>query len=86
MTLPDICAVASAYGLGTARIEDQTDLLGQVRRVLQMPGPVVCDVNVIPDEVRAPRVTSVQRPNGTFASKPLEDLGRSWTAKSFRRI
>ena len=26
LTLPDICEVARAYGLGTARIEDQTDL------------------------------------------------------------
>jgi acetolactate synthase I/II/III large subunit len=74
LSLPDLCAVARSYGLSTARIEDQTDLLGQVKRVLEMPGPVVCDVRVIPEEARAPRVTSVQLPNGTFASKPLEDL------------
>jgi acetolactate synthase-1/2/3 large subunit len=55
-------------------IEDQRDLREQVRRVLRMPGPVVCDVKVIPDEVRAPRVTSVQRPDGSFVSRPLEDL------------
>jgi acetolactate synthase I/II/III large subunit len=45
-----------------------------VRQVLQTPGPVVCDVKVIADELRAPRVTSVQRPDGSFVSKPLEDL------------
>jgi acetolactate synthase-1/2/3 large subunit len=39
-----------------------------------MPGPVVCDVNVLPDEVRAPRLQSHQRPDGSFVSKPLEDL------------
>jgi acetolactate synthase-1/2/3 large subunit len=74
MTLPDVCAVAHAYGLATARIENQTDLLAQVRRVLCIPGPVVCDVKVIPDEARAPRLSSVQRPDGSFVSKPLEDL------------
>ncbi len=74
VTLPDVCAVAHAYGLATARIEDQTDLLAQVRRVLSIPGPVVCTVKVIPDEVRAPRLSSVQRPDGSFVSKPLEDL------------
>jgi acetolactate synthase-1/2/3 large subunit len=74
MTLPDVCAVAHAYGLATARIENQTDLLAQVRRVLCIPGPVVCDVKVIPDESRAPRLSSVQRPDGSFVSKPLEDL------------
>lgn len=74
LTLPNLCEVARAYGLSTARIEDQTDLVGQVRRVLDTPGPVVCEVKVIPEEARAPRVTSVQLPNGSFASKPLEDL------------
>jgi acetolactate synthase-1/2/3 large subunit len=34
----------------------------------------VCDVRVLPDETRAPRVTSTQRPDGSFVSKPLEDL------------
>ena len=38
LTLPDICEVARAYGIGTARIEDQTDLLGQVKRVLADAG------------------------------------------------
>jgi acetolactate synthase-1/2/3 large subunit len=84
MTLPDVCAVANAYGLATARIEDQTDLLAQVRRVLQMPGPVVCDVRVLLDEARAPRVTSVQRPDGSFASKPLEDLWPFLDREEFR--
>jgi len=35
---------------------------------------VVCDVNVLPDEVRAPRLQSHQKPDGSFVSKPLEDL------------
>jgi len=39
-----------------------------------MPGPVICDVKVIPDELRAPRLSSVQRSDGSFVSKPLEDL------------
>ena len=73
-TVPDISRVAASYGLQTAMIEDQTDLRGAVRRVLETPGPVVCDVRVIPDEVRAPRLSSVQRPDGSFVSKPLEDL------------
>ena len=40
--------------LGTARIAGQENLRDEVRRVLEMPGPVVCDVQVIPDEVRGP--------------------------------
>jgi acetolactate synthase-1/2/3 large subunit len=74
VTLPDIARVAAAYDLATVVIEDQTDLRADVRRVLNMPGPVVCDVRVIPDEVRAPRLASHQRPDGSLVSRPLEDM------------
>jgi len=74
LTIPDIARVAAAYGLGTACIPNQQNLREAVRTVLAMPGPVVCDVRVIPDEVRAPRLSSVQLADGSFVSKPLEDL------------
>jgi len=74
LTVPNLSNVAASYGLCTAVIHDQSDLAADVRRVLNMRGPVVCDVRVIPDEVRAPRLSSMQRPDGTFVSKPLEDL------------
>src|SRR5271165_4637681 len=74
VSIPDYRKVARAYGLKTAVIEDQSDLRAAVRKVLRSRGPVVCDVHVIPDEIRAPRVTSIQRPDGSFLSKPLEDL------------
>lgn len=72
--LPDIIKVASAYGLHTARISKASDLRQQLRQILHLPGPVVCDVMAIPDETRAPRVASMQRPDGSMASKPLEDM------------
>ncbi len=72
--LPNILEVAKAFKIGTAEIHDQHDLAGQVKRVLAMPGPVICDVKVLADEPREPRVTSVQRPDGSFVSKPLEDM------------
>jgi acetolactate synthase-1/2/3 large subunit len=78
VSIPDYRKVARAYGLKTAIIEGQgegqADLRGAVRKVLRSRGPVVCDVHIIPDEIRAPRVTSIQRPDGSFLSKPLEDL------------
>ncbi len=90
VSIPDYRKVARAYGLKTAVIEsqgsegqgskgqgqsdDQSDLRAAVRKVLRSRGPVVCDVHIIPDEIRAPRVTSIQRPDGSFLSKPLEDM------------
>jgi acetolactate synthase-1/2/3 large subunit len=73
-SLPEIGRVAQAYGLCTDKIEDQSDLRSDLQRVLSRPGPVVCDVRIIPDEVRAPRLSSFQRRDGSFVSKPLEDL------------
>lgn len=74
LTVPNLSKVGASYGLATAVIHDQSNLAADVRRVIDMPGPVVCDVRVIPDETRAPRLSSFQRPDGTFVSKPLEDL------------
>ena len=65
---------ARAFKLSTHVIADQTNLRAEVRKVLDTPGPVLCDVNVLPDEVRAPRLQSYQKEDGSFVSKPLEDL------------
>ena len=74
LSVPDLSQVATSYRLPSVIIWDQTNLREDVRRVLAMPGPVVVDVRVIPDEMRAPRLSSSQRPDGSFVSKPLEDL------------
>ena len=74
LTIPDLSKVAASYGLTSFVIADQTNLAEDVRKVLELEGPVVCDVNVLQDEVRGPRVQSVQKSDGSFISKPLEDL------------
>ncbi len=74
LTVPNLSRIAESYGIRSAVIADQRNLRADVRRVLDTPGPVVCDVHVIPEESRAPRLSSAQRPDGSFVSKPLEDL------------
>jgi acetolactate synthase I/II/III large subunit len=74
LTVPDLSQVGAAFGLSSTVIKNQENLRADIRRVLQMKGPVVCDVNVLPDEVRAPRLQSYQKADGSFVSKPLEDL------------
>jgi len=74
LTIPNLSRIAGAYGIPAVVIKDQTSLREEVRKVLAMQGPVVVDVHVIPDEVRAPRLQSYQREDGTFVSKPLEDM------------
>lgn len=85
ITVPDYRKVAKAYGIKSYTIENNDDLRESVRKVLRGRGPAVCDVHIIPDEMRAPRVTSTQRPDGSFISKPLEDLFPFLDREEFRR-
>jgi acetolactate synthase-1/2/3 large subunit len=55
-----------------------------VRQLLAQPGPLVCEVVVLPDEPRIPRVSSMQRPDGAMVSKPLEDLFPFLDREEFR--
>ena len=45
-----------------------------VKHALAMEGPVIVDVSVITDEMRAPRLQPYQKPDGSIVSKPLENL------------
>ncbi len=74
LTVPNLSKIAASYDIPSVVIHDQTDLREDVRKILATPGPVLIDVHVIPDEVRAPRLQSYQREDGSFVSKPLEDL------------
>ena len=84
MTLPDVVAVAAAYGLEAVRIASSEGLRERIRAVLAAPGPVVCDVTIIPDEPRAPRIMSRQLPDGSMVSSPLEDLAPFLDRDEFR--
>jgi acetolactate synthase-1/2/3 large subunit len=74
LTLPDVTRVAEAYGVPALRIERPAEMADRVREALATPGPLVCEVIVAPDEPREPRLASIQRPDGTMVSRPLEDL------------
>src|SRR5205814_4619266 len=64
-TLPDVRRVAEAYRIPTDTITNQRNLADDIRRVLAAPGPVVCDVHLALDELRQPRLSSVQLPDGS---------------------
>jgi acetolactate synthase-1/2/3 large subunit len=84
LSLPDVKEVARAYGVPAVSIRSQQDLRLQVRAVLDAPGPVVCEVLAPSDEQRAPRLASMQRPDGSMVSKPLEDLWPFLDREEFR--
>lgn len=74
LTLPETIKIASAYGLAAAQIKDQSNIKEIVHQVLYQPGPVICEVIISPNQITAPRLSSVQKANGSMVSRPLEDL------------
>jgi acetolactate synthase I/II/III large subunit len=74
LTLPDTLTVARGYGVPTARLDSHADLREKLACLLEAPGPLVCDVMMHPDQPTMPRVVSYQRPDGSMATKPMEDL------------
>ncbi len=74
LTIPSLRRVAEAYSIPAIVIQNQKHLREDIRCALAMDGPVMIDVHVIPDEMRAPRLQSYQKPDGSIVSKPLEDL------------
>lgn len=85
LSLPDACALAAAYGIPTARLENNQELRGpRLRELLEAPGPLVCTVLLSPDQATVPRAVSYQRPDGSMATRPMEDLFPFLDREEFR--
>jgi len=71
---PDILKIARAYGIKTTKIKSNTGIFNGIKKVLEMEGPVVCEVVLSPDMVFSPKSASMQLADGSFVSRPLEDM------------
>lgn len=85
LTLPDIVRLADCYGIKTARIEDHAHISRKVKEVLDMPGPVICEVIVSIEQIIAPKVISKLRSDGSVVSKPMEDMWPFLDRKEFNK-
>lgn len=74
LTLPDLSKISNAYGIDYVGVSSTAELEEKLPNALAGSGPVICEVVVIPDEPRMPRVTAMQRADGSMVSKPLEDM------------
>ena len=72
--LPDIVAVAKAYGLKTFKLDVVSEIEETIKNVLNTEGTVLCEVKVSPTQITSPRVQAMKLPNGNMISKPLEDM------------
>ncbi len=73
VSFPNFIQLANAYGLPAVKLEGD-DFLPDLRRVLEMPSPVLVEVVLDPDQGFEPRQSSRPLPDGRIVSAPLEDM------------
>lgn len=84
VTLPDMIKIAKAYGLTTFEIKDHRDIKDNIQKVLNAPGPVLCNVQVDPKAKILVRVKSVMNQDGKMTSMPMEDLAPFLDREEFK--
>ncbi len=73
-TIPDISAVAKAYGFQTCSMKSNEEMLQMLPKIMADDEPLLCEVFVSPDETVWPRVKAVVLPDGGMKSGELENM------------
>lgn len=74
VSCPDFIKVAKAYGFKIERILNHDEMEAKIKKVLFTPGPVFCEIMISPDQGFWPKAASIKLPDGSFVSRPLEDM------------
>lgn len=74
LTLPSVKLNAHAYGLHYIRIYDQACIEEDINDVLELDGPIVCEIMVDKDHKTLPKASVFKKPDGSFSTRPMEDL------------
>ena len=74
VSLPDMVAVAGAYGIPARRVGRHDELVGAITATLRGEGPQLCVVTMDPKQPFAPKVAGMKLPDGRMVSNPLEDM------------
>jgi acetolactate synthase-1/2/3 large subunit len=74
LTLPDLGAIAKAYGIRHTRANNHQELDKVIAETLSGDDPALCSVRVSAAHVTAPKVQAMKLPDGGMVSKPLEDM------------
>jgi acetolactate synthase-1/2/3 large subunit len=73
VTFPNMEKIGTAYGIPSFTI-DQFDFQKQIDEVLEMEGPVICNVVLDTEQMFEPKLSSKQLPDGKMVSASLEDM------------
>jgi len=70
----DFARLAAAYGIPYSCIRNNGELPDGIARALADEGPGLCELHLAADQGILPRVSSFRREDGTYESRPLEDM------------
>lgn len=73
VSFPSYVELAKAYGIQTVKF-DVSNYRECIAKTLSMSGPVLCEVEVDPEQQFEPKLASRTLPDGRMVSSPLEDL------------
>lgn len=85
LVMPDLGAVARAYGVGHTVITDCGDLTEQLARAMQIPRPCIVDVRLVAEEALQPKCAAIPQPDGGMLSMPLEDMSPLLSLEEMQR-
>lgn len=71
---PNFMDIAKAYGIKGIRIDSVRNIYKKINDVLNLRGPVICEVMSPKWQLIIPRIFSERQPDGSFVSRPYEDL------------
>lgn len=74
VSIPNLKKIAYAYGIKYMQIQNHKEMDIKIRKMLSLKGPVFCEVMLSPDHEFLPKSSSKKLPDGSFVSRPLEDM------------
>lgn len=85
LTFPDAGKISRAYGLKYAYIGNDASVAPVLDKVLKMQGPVLCEVELNPEQNFEPKLASKDLGNGKMFTPPLEDMFPFLDRETFRK-
>ena len=74
LSFPEYRKIAEAFGYQYYSASSNSEMKKVVEEVLELEGPVFCEIFTDTEQVWEPKSSTKKLPNGTLVSPPLEDL------------
>ncbi len=74
LTLPNLQKNAGTYGIPYYKIENHNEIHSHIKNVIETDGPILCEVMLPPTHFTAPKASVFKKEDGSFSTRPMEDL------------